>query len=124
MAIIDANRSAGADTLLLLRPAPARPSGNCRPFLGVTFGGRTTFFDLEHAADNPNLVIGFNSVLLGELIGIDADLGYAPGFFQSGDQHLVTRQQCHDADGQRRDRAAAAPDRVHPAARTSSPAPA
>jgi hypothetical protein len=47
------------------------------------------FFDLEQASGNPNLVIGFNSVLLGELIGIDADLGYAPGFFQSGDQNLV-----------------------------------
>ena len=78
-------------TLLLFRPAPARAEWQLRPFLGVTFGGRTTFFDLERAAGDPNLVIGFNSVLLGELIGIDADLGYAPGFFQSGGQHLVSR---------------------------------
>jgi len=78
-------------TLLLMQPAPVRAEWQLRPFLGVTFGGRTTpFFDLEQAADDPNLVIGFNSVLLGELIGFDADVGYAPGFFDSGDQHLVT----------------------------------
>ena len=78
-------------TLLLFRPAPARAEWQLRPFLGVTFGGRTTFFAVEQAAGDPNLVIGFNSVLLGELFGIDADVGYAPGFFQSGDQHLFTR---------------------------------
>ena len=78
-------------TLLLIRSAPARAEWQLRPFLGVTFGGGTTFYDLDHAADDPNLVIGFNSVLIGELIGIDSDLGYAPGFFQSGGQHLVAR---------------------------------
>lgn len=78
-------------TLLLFRPAPARAEWQLRPFLGVTFGGRTTFFAVEPAAGDPNLVIGFNSVLLGELLGIDADVGYAPGFFQSGGQHLFTR---------------------------------
>ncbi len=48
----------------------------------MTFGGKTTFFDLEQAAGNPNLVLGFNGVLLGELFGVEADLGYAPGFFR------------------------------------------
>ena len=86
-------------TLLLFRPAPARAEWQLRPFLGVTFGGDTTFFDLERAAGDPNLVIGFNSVLLGELIGIDADVGYAPGFFQSGGQHLVARSSATTLTG-------------------------
>jgi hypothetical protein len=86
-------------TLLLFRPVPARAEWQLRPFLGVTFGGRTTFFDLEQAADDPNIVIGFNGVLLGELIGIDADLGYASGFFQSGGQHLVTRSSATTLTG-------------------------
>ena len=85
-------------TLLLLRPAPARAEWQLRPFLGVTFGGSTTFFDLEQAADNANLVVGFNGVLLGELIGFEADVGYAPGFFQSG-QHLVTRSSATTLTG-------------------------
>jgi hypothetical protein len=86
-------------TVLLFRPAPARAEWQLRPFLGVTFGGGTTFYDLEQAAGDPNPVIGFNSVLLGELIGIDADVGYAPGFFQSGGQHLVTRSSATTLTG-------------------------
>jgi hypothetical protein len=86
-------------TLLLFRPAPARAEWQLRPFLGVTFGGRTTFFAVERAAGEPNLVIGFNGVLLGEMIGIDADVGYAPGFFQSGDQHLFTRSSATTLTG-------------------------
>ena len=77
--------------VLLLRPAPAGAEWQLRPFLGVTFGGGTTFFDLERASGTPNLAIGFNGVLIGELIGIDADVGYGPGFFQTGDRKLVTR---------------------------------
>jgi hypothetical protein len=86
-------------TLLLFRPAPARAEWQLRPFLGVTFGGHTTFFAVERAAGDPNLVMGFNSVLLGELIGIDADVGYAPGFFQSGGQHLFTRSSATTLTG-------------------------
>jgi hypothetical protein len=86
-------------TLLLLRPGPASAEWQLRPFLGVTFGGKTTFFDLEQAADDPNVIIGFNSVLLGEVIGVEADLGYAPGFFQSGGQHLVTRSSAMTLTG-------------------------
>ena len=86
-------------TLLMWGPAPASAEWQLRPFLGLTFGGRTTFFDLEQAADNLNLVIGFNSVLLGELIGFEADVGYAPGFFQAGGQHLVTRSSATTLTG-------------------------
>jgi hypothetical protein len=86
-------------TLLLVRSAPASAEWQLRPFLGLTFGGSTTFFDLEQAADNLNLVVGFNSVWLGELIGFDADVGYAPGFFQGGGQHLVTRSSATTVTG-------------------------
>jgi len=85
--------------LLLLRSAPAGAEWQVRPFLGLTFGGRTTFFDLEQAAGGPNLSIGFNGVLLGELVGIDADVGYGPGFFQKGGQHLVTRSSATTVTG-------------------------
>ena len=77
--------------LLLCRPAPAGAEWQLRPFLGLTFGGGTTFFDLERAAGGANAVIGFNTVLIGELLGVEADFGYGPGFFQRGDLHLVTR---------------------------------
>jgi hypothetical protein len=75
--------------LLLLLPSSASAEWQIRPFLGVTFGGGTTFVDSERAAGLPKLAFGVNGVLLGENIGIEGDFGRTPGFFQSGDQHLV-----------------------------------
>ncbi len=77
-------------TLLLLWPRPALAEWQVKPFLGVTFGGQTTFVDLEKAASRPNPVIGVSGVVLGEVLGFDADLGRAPGFFQRGGQGLVS----------------------------------
>jgi hypothetical protein len=75
--------------ILLFPPAQASAEWQLKPFLGVTFGGGTTLVDLEHAAGKPNVAIGVSGALLGETIGVEADLEYAPGFFQSGSQHLV-----------------------------------
>jgi len=75
--------------LLLFAPAPAAADWQMKPFLGLTFGGDTTFVDLERAAGSPNVVVGLGGVLLGEVIGVEVDFGYGPGFFQSGDQTLV-----------------------------------
>lgn len=75
--------------LLLLAPAQASAEWQIRPFLGMTFGGGTTFVDLEQAAGKPNVVVGISGGLLGDVVGIDADFGRAPGSFQSGNQHLV-----------------------------------
>ena len=75
--------------LLLSAPAPAAADWQLRPFLGLTFGGDTTFVDLEQAAGTPNVAVGLGGLLLGEVIGIDLDFGYGPGYFQAGDQTLV-----------------------------------
>ena len=55
----------------------------------MTFGGGTTFVDYEKAAGKPNPVFGATGVLLGNVLGVDADISRAPGFFQSGGQDLV-----------------------------------
>lgn len=78
-------------SFLLLLSSPAWAERQIKPFLGVTFGGSTTFIDLEHAAGSPNVAFGCSGVLLGEAIGIEADFGRAPGFFQTGDEHLIVR---------------------------------
>jgi hypothetical protein len=75
--------------LLPLAPAHAAADWQLRPFLGVTFGGGTTLVDLDHAAGSPNVVVGVNGALLGNVIGVEVDFGRAPGFFQTGDQGLV-----------------------------------
>lgn len=77
-------------TLTIAAPAAAAER-QIRPFAGATFGGGTTLVDLENAAGKPNLVIGVTAAFLGEIVGIDVDFGWGPGFFQRGDQHLVLR---------------------------------
>jgi hypothetical protein len=80
-----------AVALMLL--AFGRPAGaadrQIRPFVGFTFGGRTTLVDLENAADKHHAMIGVTTAILGDIVGVDVDLARGPGFFQSGDLHLV-----------------------------------
>jgi hypothetical protein len=75
--------------LLVLCPMPAAAEWHIKPFLGVTFGGQTTFVDVEKAAGKPNRVLGVSGVRLGNVLGVDADLGQASGFFESGSQSLL-----------------------------------
>ena len=60
-----------------------------KPWLGITFGGGTSFVDFDRAAGTPSIVFGASGMLLGEIVGVEADFGHGPSFFQSGDQHLV-----------------------------------
>jgi hypothetical protein len=74
---------------LVLPPDASAADKQLRPFIGSTFHGGTTFVDLEGAAGKPNLVVGASLVTLGEVFGADVEVADAPGFFQSGDTHLV-----------------------------------
>ena len=74
---------------VLLTPSAARAEWQFKPFFGLTFGGSTTLIDLESAVGTPNVAVGVSAALIGDMVGVEADLGYAPGFFQSGDTHLV-----------------------------------
>jgi hypothetical protein len=70
---------------LWLLPAPAAAEWQVRPFIGFSFGGATTFVDPDHAIETQNVVIGISGGWLGEIFGLEADFGRAPGFFQTGD---------------------------------------
>ena len=76
----------GAFALALVLGAPPTASAEwqIKPFIGVSFGGGTTFDDFEHAVGHPNKVFGVNGALLGDVFGIEADFGVAPGFFERG----------------------------------------
>lgn len=74
--------------LLIAGPIEAGAEWQVKPFLGFAFAGDTTFVDIEDAVGGPNLVFGASTVFLGDLLGVEADLGHAPGFFQ-GDAQLV-----------------------------------
>jgi hypothetical protein len=78
--------------MLALVAVPARASAEwqIKPFLGVTFGANTTFNDLDHAAGNSRVAVGVSGMLIGEIIGIEADVGHTPGLFDgSGPSRLV-----------------------------------
>ena len=70
--------------LLLLYPGAAAAEWHIKPFLGLTFGGSTTLVDVEEAVGKPNGVFGATVVLLGNVLGVEGDVGTAPGFFQAG----------------------------------------
>jgi hypothetical protein len=77
--------------MLLFLSGPASAEWQIQPFGGLTFGGSTTFVDLENASGDANTVLGGRGVWLGNVFGLDADFGYAPGFFQSGNSHQVEK---------------------------------
>jgi hypothetical protein len=88
----------GAGLLLLCARAEAADR-QIRPFFGATFGGGTTFVDPESAIGTANPAIGASAVFLGEVFGAEVDAADAPGFFQSGDKHLVLRSRVTTVSG-------------------------
>jgi hypothetical protein len=85
---------------LLSLPSPAvGGEKQVRPFVGVTFAGGTTFVDVENAVGKPHLTIGVSAAWLGEIVGVEVDVADAPGFFQSGDLHLVLGSRVTTATG-------------------------
>ena len=75
--------------LAFVAPSQASAEWQLRPFVGATFGGSTTLFDLDQAAGESKFTVGANAVLLGEFLGVEADLGHTPGFFERKTQHLI-----------------------------------
>lgn len=54
------------------------------PYAGVKFGGDTSIFDLEFAADKKSFTMGGSIVVLGNgVLGYEADFGYMPNFFKN-----------------------------------------
>jgi hypothetical protein len=76
-------RSVLTVAVFLLSAATAAAEWHIKPFVGLTFGGGTTFVDPERAVGAPNFVAGVTGGLQGEVFGIEGELGWAPGFFQA-----------------------------------------
>ena len=54
------------------------------PFAGVKFGGDTSIYDLEFAAETKAFTVGGSVVVLGDgVFGYEADFAYVPNFFQN-----------------------------------------
>jgi len=82
----------GAVVFLLSCPATAHAEWQLKPSVGWAFRGSTTFVDSELAAGKVHAMIGINATLIGEFLGIEADVGRASRFFQqSSGSRKVTR---------------------------------
>jgi hypothetical protein len=72
-----------------LAPASSFAEWQVKPFIGATFGGSTTLFDLDQAAGESKFTMGVSGAWLGEFLGVEADLGHTPGFFERKTQNLI-----------------------------------
>jgi hypothetical protein len=72
----------------VLLPLPAAAEWQIKPFFGIAFGGSTSFVDYENAAGRKHFVAGVGALLLGEVLGLEADVARAPGFFQNSGQFV------------------------------------
>jgi hypothetical protein len=86
-----------ARTLLLTAALAAMPRGaaaderQLRGFIGATFGGGTNIVDPADPIPRgkANLILGGSGVFLGEMFGVEVDVGDVPGFFDSDSSPLV-----------------------------------
>jgi hypothetical protein len=71
--------------------SPARAADKqIRPFIGATFAGNTSFVNPDRVSGQRNLIYGVSVASLGEIFGVDVDLADAPGFFEGGDQLIIS----------------------------------
>lgn len=71
-------------------PSTASADWFLTPFYGVTFGTSTSLLDLDGATGQTKQVFGGSvSLISSGLFGVEADVGYHPGFFSRGDREGV-----------------------------------
>jgi hypothetical protein len=75
-------------TVIALAPRTARAAEwQVKPFLGITFGSGTTFTLAGDGHTAPTF--GASILLLGDVLGVEADVGRTPGFFGPGSLGLI-----------------------------------
>src|SRR5262245_17700847 len=74
--------------LLLLGGPAAAAEKQIRPFVGVSFGGSTTFI-LGTAIADKHAVLGMSAAWIGDLVGVEGDVGWVPGVFEPQPKQLV-----------------------------------
>ena len=78
--------------LLLAWARPARAQDLLFiPYLGFTFaGGSSLFADLEQGSGESASALGGSVSVIGAgILGVEADIGYVPGFFERGEREIV-----------------------------------
>ncbi len=71
--------------LLATPPATAHADWLITPFLGTSFGGETNFLIFEEGAGRRVTLGASVALLTGGILGLEADVGHTPGFFEGDD---------------------------------------
>ena len=82
-----------AVAILLAAAAPARAEWQLKPFLGITFGGSTSIIDPAQSVGKVHGALGLSAGFVGEIIGVEGDFGYHPGFFETDESLLVLKSR-------------------------------
>jgi Outer membrane protein beta-barrel domain len=81
-----------AIALLLFSAAAVSAEWQIKPFVGLKFGGSTTFEDFDNP-ENPggsrNIAFGAAGGFLGEVVGVEGDFAHVPGFFAGPEKRLL-----------------------------------
>ena len=84
-------RILAAALLLLASPANARAEFFAIPFMGMKFGGGTSIFDIEFAADDTKFTFGGAAMQMDQgILGFEGSFGYVPGYYESDNTLLTT----------------------------------
>jgi hypothetical protein len=79
---------------LLAAPATALAEWHITPTIGLTFAGKTTLQDFEHATGKVHPELGIiGTYLTGGIFGAEAIGTLTPGFFETGKQNLIDRSR-------------------------------
>ncbi|MGE0040087.1 MAG: hypothetical protein AB7H88_12290 [Vicinamibacterales bacterium] len=79
---------------------PARADWLVTPFVGSWFGGQTALVDLEDASGTTKLGFGGALTIAGDgPLGLEADFGFVPNFFERGERGLVANSRVMSLTG-------------------------
>ena len=93
-------RILAAALLLLASPATARAEFFAIPFLGMKFGGGTSIFDIEFAADDTKFTFGGAAMQMNQgILGFEGSFGYVPGYYEDDNELLTTGSFMIDLSG-------------------------
>lgn len=84
-----------AAILVMSAARPASAEWQLKPFLGATYGGSTTFTTFipvpgVEQSNHGHAVFGVSGLFLGEIFGLEGDVGHTSGFFEGANAPFVT----------------------------------
>ena len=69
-----------------------------KPFGGITFGGTTTFVNLDDVAGSAKFNLGVSVLWQGNIVGLEGDVATTAGFF-SGEKNLILKSHVATVTG-------------------------